>query len=129
QHRLGAIRLRIDGVYLDDRVALASPPWTSLRELEQAARKLEERGAALAAEDESRWLQMLIAPGGSLGGARPKASVVDPEGRLWVAKFPSDHDDVDVGAWEAVVHDLAKVVGIDVPEARVARYSPSGHTF
>lgn len=128
-HRLGAIRFRIDGAYLDNRITLASPPWTSLRELEQAARKLEEPGTSLAADDEKRWLQMLIAPGGSLGGARPKASVIDETGHPWVAKFPSDHDDVDIGAWEAVVHDLAMAAGVAVPEARVARYSRSGHTF
>lgn len=98
-------------------------------ELEHAARRLDERGSDLDEAEERRWLSMLIAPGGSLGGARPKAGVVDESGHPWVAKFPSEHDDVDIGAWEAVVHDLAKVAGIDVPEARVGRFSGSGHTF
>jgi serine/threonine-protein kinase HipA len=58
---------------------------------------------------------MLIAPGGSLGGARSKASVVDPDGHLWIAKFPSTSDRYDVGAWAAVVQQwsiLANALGI-----------------
>lgn len=128
-HRPGALRFRTDdGDYLDDRVDFAAPPWTSLRELEHASRQMERRDA-LDVADESRWLRMLIAPGGSLGGARPKASVLDEEGRLWIAKFPSDHDDVDMGVWEAVVHELAKSAGVIVPNARLLRFSPNGHTF
>ena len=99
-HRMGALRFRMDGRFLDDNSELASPPWTSLRELEHASLQLEREGV----EDEpdyGRWLRMLIAPGGSLGGARPKASVRDEKGRLWIAKFPSRSDENDVGAWEA----------------------------
>jgi serine/threonine-protein kinase HipA len=59
---------------------------------------------------------MLIAPGSSLGGARPKASVVDEKGHLWIAKFPSNNDDRDIGAWEMVVHTLAAKAGVMVPK-------------
>ena len=54
---------------------------------------------------------MLIAPGGSLGGARPKASVVDEQKHLWIAKFPSGNDENDIGAWEMVVYKLAQKCG------------------
>jgi serine/threonine-protein kinase HipA len=75
--------------------------------------------------DYSRWLRMLIAPGGSLGGARPKASVRDDAGRLWIAKFPSGNDENDIGAWEQVVHDLAERAGVAVPEAQIRRFGSS----
>ncbi|CAN5813925.1 hypothetical protein BH11MYX2_BH11MYX2_41120 [soil metagenome] len=91
-HRMGGLRYRIgNGSYLDGNAELASPPWTSLRDLEQASLQLETAGA----ERDPRygaWLRMLIAPGRSLGGARPKASVLDPKGQLWLAKFPSAGD-------------------------------------
>ncbi len=78
---------------------------------------------------------MLLAPGGSLGGARPKASVRDKRDRLWIAKFPSRNDEDDIGAWEIVVHDLAQRAGVVVPETQLRRFvsGKSGkkghHTF
>lgn len=126
-HRMGALRFRVDGRFMDDRSELASPPWTSLRELEQASRNILRDNA----ENDpayGRWLRMLIAPGGSLGGARPKASVVDENGRLWIAKFPSGQDDHDIGAWEQVVHTLASAAGVDVPSAEVRTFGQSGST-
>lgn len=115
-HRMGGLRFRVDGgPFLDDNAELASPPWTSLRELEHASLALERDGAE-ADPAYGRWLRMLIAPGRSLGGARPKASVLDQRGRLWIAKFPSERDDHDVGAWERVVHVLARRAGIEAAE-------------
>lgn len=133
-HRMGALRFRIDGRFLDDNDELASPPWTSLRELEHASLQLERQGAE-DDPDYGRWLRMLIAPGGSLGGARPKASARDEHDRLWIAKFPSRNDEDDIGAWEHVVHDLAGRAGVTVPETQLLRFgsSKSGghghHTF
>ncbi len=131
-HRMGALRYRMDGRFLDDNDELASPPWTSLRELEHASLQLERPGVE-DDPDYGRWLRMLIAPGGSLGGARPKASVRDERDRLWIAKFPSRNDEDDIGAWERVVHDLAERAGIDVPEAQLRRFGSSKgdghHTF
>ncbi len=72
---------------------------------------------------------MLIAPGGSLGGARPKASVLDPQGQLWIAKFPSVRDEHDIGAWELVVQTLAKGCGVAVPQSLARRYASAHHTF
>lgn len=130
-HRMGAIRFRVKERYLDDNTELASPPWTSLRELEYASLQLE-RDDAEEAPEYSRWLRMLIAPGGSLGGARPKASVRDEDGQLWIAKFPSRSDTADTGAWESVVHALAERAKVTVPVARVRRFGASAqghHTF
>ena len=118
QHRIGALRYRVDGRFLDDDDRLAAPPWTSLRELQHASLQLEREGVENDREY-GRWLRMLASPGGSLGGARPKASVRDEHGDLWIAKFPSRHDERDMGAWEMVVHDLARAAGVDVPEARL----------
>lgn len=78
---------------------------------------------------EEKWLKQLIAPGSSLGGARPKASVMAPDGSLWIAKFPSKHDDFNSGAWEMVVHDLAEKCGLNVPEAKIEKFSKLGTTF
>ncbi|MGB0678186.1 MAG: type II toxin-antitoxin system HipA family toxin [Polyangiales bacterium] len=127
-HRMGALRFRVGGVFVDDRREFAAPPWTSLRELAAASLALEQDDAVQAAHYD-RWLRMLMAPGSSLGGARPKASVLDPDGHLWIAKFPSRQDGIDVGAWEAVVHALAQQAGVQVPEARVERFGNRHHTF
>lgn len=128
-HRMGGLRYkRADGPFLDDDAALASPPWTSLRELEQASLHLERDGAE-ADRRYGEWLRMLIAPGRSLGGARPKASVLDPDGALWLAKFPSANDRGDVGGWEGVVHALAARAGIEVAEAKHRKFGSSHHTF
>jgi serine/threonine-protein kinase HipA len=128
-HRLGGLRFRIDGgPFLDDNIELASPPWTSLRELEHASLQLERVGVE---RDPSygKWLSMLIAPGRSLGGSRPKASVLDTEKRLWIAKFPSANDTDDIGAWESVAHALAEKAGVIVAAADRKRFGKKHHTF
>jgi serine/threonine-protein kinase HipA len=128
-HRMGGLRYRLgDGSFLDDNAGLASPPWTSLRELEQASLRLESAGAERHPKY-GAWLRMLIAPGRSLGGARPKASVVDTKGQLWLAKFPSERDLDDIGGWESVVHALAKRAGIATAEARRQQFGSRHHTF
>ena len=129
-HRMGGLRFRatLGGPFLDDNTALASPPWTSLRELENASLQLE-RDDSEKDPQYSAWLRMLIAPGGSLGGARPKTGVVDPQGHLWIAKFPSPTDETDIGAWECVVHQLAFAAGITVASGRAQKFSSRHHTF
>lgn len=129
-HRPGALRFRIDkdGPFLDNNMDLASPPWTSLRELEHASIEIENPQAERD-PNYSKWIRMLIAPGGSLGGARPKASVLDGKKHLWIAKFPSSRDEIDVGAWEAVVHELAFMAGIVCPAAQIKRFASDKHTF
>ncbi len=107
---------------------MASPPWASLRELEQISLRLEEEDAILDPEY-LNWLKVLIAPGASLGGARPKASVLDHRGNLWIAKFPSRNDQGDIGGWEMVTHELALAAGINMAESRAQKFSSDNHTF
>ena len=95
--RQGGIRLSENGHFLSD-VEPAVPPVTKLRELEHAAAMLERHEGNV-----EKWLSQLMNPGSSLGGARPKANVQNTDGSLWIAKFPSKNDDIDVGAWEMVV--------------------------
>lgn len=125
--RMGGLRFKteINGEFLSDEKEYATPPWTSLRELEHASIEYEKSENALS----EKWLKQLLAPGSSLGGARPKATVVAPDGSLWIAKFPSKHDDIDSGAWEMVVHELALKCGLNVPEAKTEKFSKLGTTF
>ena len=128
--RAGALRFRVGdtGPFLDDRHGVAAPPFVQLRQLEEASLALERDvdNTSAAGND---WLRMLIAPGGSLGGARPKASVVDPAGHLWIAKFPSVGDGHDVGAWELVLQTLARGCGLRVPQSLARRFANPHHTF
>lgn len=125
--RMGAIRLSLqeDGPFLSDDRDFSVPPWTTLRQLEEASREYEKDENIM----EDKWLKQLVAPGSSLGGARPKASVKAPDGSLWIAKFPSKNDDTDVAAWEMVVHDLALKCNLNVPEAMLEKFSKYGSTF
>jgi serine/threonine-protein kinase HipA len=129
QHRMGALRFKeiLEGPFLNDNREMPVPPWTSLRDLEYASLKLETDDST---DDEYiQYLNLLIAPGSSLGGARPKASVMDQDNHLWIAKFPSINDSIDTGAWEMVVHDLAIRSGIYMSDAMLQRYSGNRHTF
>ena len=125
--RLGGIRFKTEpnGAFLSDDKETAAPPWTSLRTLEEASRNFENEDTALS----EKWLNQLIRPGSSLGGARPKATVMDPKEQLWIAKFPSKNDENDSGAWEMVTHDLAELCGLHVPEAKLEKFSNLGSTY
>lgn len=127
ESRMGGLRFKIDkdGDFVSNDKEYATPPMTSLRELEHASLAFEKEDEAL----NEKWLKQLIAPGSSLGGARPKASVISPDGSLWIAKFPSRNDDTDVGAWEMVVHELAKMCYLNVPEAQMQKFSKLGSTY
>lgn len=128
--RVGALRFRRDdaGDFLDNRHDVAAPPFVQLRELEAVSLALErdENNTAKAGD---AWLRLLLAPGGSLGGARPKVSVVDPDGYLWIAKFPSARDTHDVSGWELVAQTLARACGLRVPEGLARRFANVHHTF
>ena len=125
--RMGGLRFKSnpDGAFLSDDKTTAAPPWATLRSLEEASRNFENDETGLA----EKWLQQLIKPGSSLGGARPKATVVDPKKQLWIAKFPSKNDENDTGAWEMVAHDLAGLCGLTVPEAKLEKFSALGSTY
>lgn len=129
-HRMGALRFKIeeDGPFLNDNKHMASPPWTSLRELEQISLRLEDDDV-IDDPEYLNWLNMLIAPGASLGGARPKASIVDNNNELWIAKFPSRNDQGDIGGWEIVTYELAIMAGINMAKSNAQKFSSNYYTF
>lgn len=128
ESRMGALRFKTDpeGSFLSDTADYPVPPISSIRELQQAAQGIESDGDN---KDLKKWLAILIAPGSSLGGARPKANVRDEHGNPWIAKFPSRHDEVDKGAWEFLLYKLALAAGIVMAESRMMNVSGKHHTF
>jgi serine/threonine-protein kinase HipA len=126
--RMGALRFKLDadGPFLDDSQDTPTPPMSRIRELQYAAQILESDEEN---DDIKKWLSILIAPGSSLGGARPKANVVDEYGNLWIAKFPSNGDSNDKAAWEFLAYKLAIQAGIEMSESRIERISGKYHTF
>ncbi|MFW7340519.1 type II toxin-antitoxin system HipA family toxin [Pollutimonas sp. H1-120] len=127
--RQGALRFRRPGTeeFLGNE-KMAAPPVTTLRELEAVAYQLSNRRIDNL-DALRKWLAVLVAPGASLGGARPKANFTETDGSLWIGKFPAKDDDRDVGAWEYVVHQLARKAGIDVPPAKLIKLNNDFHTF
>lgn len=128
--RMGGLRFKIDpeGEFLDNNQKIATPPWASIRELEEVSLRLEDENISKD-PDYLKWLNMLVAPGASLGGARPKASIVDEKGQLWIAKFPSGNDSFNIGAWEMLTYTLAKAAGINMAECMAQKFSSEHHTF
>ncbi len=128
-YRQGALRFKRDltGDFLDNDQRLAAPPLSSLKELEYAVRQLEDNNSD--DPDYFKWLYMLMSPGSSLGGARPKASVIDDAKQLWIAKFPSRYDDYDIGAWEYLAYQLALNAGIHMAPCRIEKFNSHHHTF
>lgn len=118
--RMGGFRFKKekDGGFINVSPSLKIPPLTEIRELIYASQEIEK----CEEEDvmpEKKWIAQLIQPGTSLGGARPKAGVLDEEGRLCIAKFPSRNDDYDAGLWEHFSQLLALQAGIHVAETRL----------
>ena len=127
--RMGALRFCEDEkTQFVSQDTLAAPPVTSLAELSEIARRIDEPGIEKLPEYQ-KWLQMLISPGSSLGGARPKANFREGDGALWIAKFPSMSDTYDVGAWEFVTRKLAERCEIKVPDASLAKFNSNYHTY
>jgi serine/threonine-protein kinase HipA len=115
--RLGALRLRDardghEAPFLSS-AAKPVPPLVLLRRLLSATNRI------VANEETDDDLALVLAPGTSLGGARPKASVRGPHGELLIAKFPRKDDDWPVTRWEATVLSLAEAAGILVPRFRL----------
>jgi len=125
--RMGALRLStaVGGPHLATGTD-GTPPMTALRSLEHAAHEHEHERTGTV---DDTVVAALIAPGSSLGGARPKASFLMPAGELWMAKFPSRNDRVDVGAWEEVLARLARSTGIRMPDSRLLRLGGPHHVF
>jgi serine/threonine-protein kinase HipA len=129
-YRMGALWFKRDvhGEFLDNDKRLAAPPISSLSELEYAVQQVEDN-KNIDEPEYLKWLSMLISPGSSLGGARPKASVVDDNKQLWIAKFPSRYDDYDMAAWEFVAYKLALSAGVNMVECRIQKFNSRHHTF
>ena len=128
--RMGGLRFKenMEGPFVNDNKKFATPPFAALRDLEFASLQLE-RNDVVDDPDYMKWLNMLIAPGSSLGGARPKANVTDKKNNLWIAKFPSGNDIKDIGAREMVVNELAVKSGINMSTAIAKKYAGKQHTF
>lgn len=128
--RMGALRFKLspDGDFINADVALRIPPVADIRALVAASHEIE-RSEDCNMLPEKRWIQQLVNPGSSLGGARPKAGVLDDEGRLCVAKFPSRNDDYDVALWEHLCHLLAREAGITVADTHVLSVGERHHVF
>lgn len=128
ESRMGALRFKLehDGPFLNNDKSRPTPPWASVREL--------QHGISLIESDKDnkevrKWLSVLLAPGSSLGGARPKANIIDEQGHLWIAKFPSKEDTVDKAGWEYLAYKLALKAGIVMSESKLEKISGKHHTF
>ncbi|MDX9925214.1 MAG: HipA domain-containing protein [Ignavibacteriaceae bacterium] len=128
--RMGALRFKdnINGKYLNYDNDFSIPPFAMLRDLEYASLKIESEDSE-DRKDYSKWINLLIAPGSSLGGARPKANISDEYNSLWIAKFPSINDESDIGAWEAISNELAKKCGIHTSQFNAMKLTAKHHTF
>ncbi len=128
--RVGAFRFKetLDGEFINTTNSLRIPPLTDLRELIAASREIEKSENANNLP-EKKWITQLVQPGSSLGGARPKANVVDTDKNVYVAKFPSLKDDYDAGLWEHFCHLLAKNAGINTADTKVLAVNEKHHTL
>lgn len=117
QSRMGGFRFAETpgSKFINCDASLRVPPLASVRELMHAAHEIEDSEEKHLLPSK-KWLVQLLHPGTSLGGARPKASVIDEDGRLTVAKFPSRKDDYDVGLWEHFCHVMGRKAGLNVAE-------------
>jgi serine/threonine-protein kinase HipA len=126
--RMGGFRFKTDpnGDFINQNSWLQIPPFTSLRELLHASEEIERSEEKNELPDK-KWIIQLVQPGSSLGGARPKASIIDENKKLYIAKFPSRKDDYDVGLWEHFSHLLARKAGTNVASTQliscVGKYS------
>jgi serine/threonine-protein kinase HipA len=116
-----------EGTCLADQ-ALAAPALTRLGELQAVALELTRKKA-----DDldllQQWLKVLVAPGASLGGARPKANLQDGQGQLWIAKFPAADDEHDWALREMLLHQMAQAFGLSASPAHLERIGQGHHTF
>lgn len=128
--RMGGFRFKEseDGDYINSGSRFAVPPITSVKDLTIAAQEYEKSDEQNVLPEE-KWIRQLAHPGTSLGGARPKANVIDDEGNLWIAKFPSRNDDYDIALWEHFCHLLAKETGVNVAETRLLSIDGGYHTL
>lgn len=114
--RTGALRFaNPQGNFLSCDENFPVPPIADLRKLQQAAEHFEN-------DIRDRWYWQLFTNGSSLGGARPKSNVLNTDGSLWIAKFPSRHDDYHLESWEMAANELARICGLNVPETMLESF-------
>ena len=128
--RMGGFRFKEnpEEEFINTSNDLCIPPLASIRELMYASQEIERSEEQNLLPDK-KWLAQLIHPGTSLGGTRPKASVMDEKKTLHIAKFPSRKDDYDVGLWEHFSHLLAKKAGINAASTSVITTDDKYHTL
>ena len=128
ESRMGALRFKLDpkGEFLDNSKNGATPPWASVVELQHAVNNIERNEDT---DEMQNWLAQLIAPGSSLGGARPKANILDEHKHLWIAKFPTKNDTIDKAAWEFLSYQLALKAGINMSESKMSKVLGKYNTF
>ena len=128
ESRMGALRFKLDpdGPFLEAASSTTIPPWTTLKELQNAVKIIESDE-----DDENirEWILMLLAPGTSLGGARPKANFTDRSNDLWIAKFPSRNDTIDKAAWEFLAYRMATRAGVIMADSKISKISGDYNTF
>ncbi len=128
QSRMGALRFKLEenGPFLDDNQEYPTPPWSSVRDLQYASGVIESDADS---KEIKKWLSILLAPGSSLGGARPKVNIIATNGDPWIAKFPSKNDTIDKAKWEFLAYRLAGESGVEMAESEVHRVAGNYHTF
>ncbi len=128
ESRMGALRFKTNpnGEFLDNNKSASTPPLSSIRELQNAAANFEHDEDN---DEVKKWLSVLMAPGSSLGGARPKANILDNDKSLWIAKFPSKTDTTDKAAWEFLAYQLAIKAGIEMAPCRIEKIMGNYNTF
>lgn len=128
--RMGGFRFtrKKGDAFINSDNSLRIPPLTNIRSLMIASQEVE-RCDDVNVLPEKKWIQQLVHPGTSLGGARPKAAVVDESGIMYVAKFPSRKDDYDVALWEHLCHLLASKAGIEAADTRIVATGEKYHTL
>ena len=128
--RMGGFRFKEDpdGEFINVSESLRIPPLTDIRELIAASEEIEKSEEENILPDR-KWVVQLVQPGSSLGGARPKANVIDTDKTLYVAKFPSRKDDYDAGLWEHFSHLLATKSGINAATTKVLATGEKYHTL
>ena len=128
ESRMGALRFKLDpgGAFLEVASNTTTPPWTSLGELQKAVKEVESNKND---ENIREWILMLIAPGTSLGGTRPKANFTDRSNELWIAKFPSRNDTIDKAAWEFLAYRMAIRAGVNMADSQISKIDGNHNTF
>jgi serine/threonine-protein kinase HipA len=115
--RQGALRFaeKEGGPFLATDTDAAIPPMVEIGRLLAASDRILEN------KELDQDIKDLVTPGASLGGARPKASIVDTDGKLMIAKFPSINDEWDVELWEYLAFRMAAKAGIPTPDVRLEK--------